>query len=248
MSFAMIQAFKSVEGLHPSARLVAYMLADCHNDQTGLCNPSVSYLMQVTSLSERGVQNAITVLIEAELVTRELTGRTPRYTLNPRTSCTPATVAPRSDCPSEAQTVHLCPATVAPTPATVAPKPELTRREPERNSLSADRIASLYPKPGDLPVARETILARLEAGESAEAIEANVRRCVEAMRRAPSGAANQYWPKVDKFFREGNDKLPEEFEARTIKLLKETLNCNGDKPRVTTEFNKPGRYKSSLKD
>lgn len=120
-------------------------------------------------------------------------------------------------------------------------------QEGESQEMAADRIANLYPKPGDLPSARETILRRLEAGERADVMTANVLKCIDAMKRAPTGTANQFWPKVDKFFRENNDRSPEEFEARTVKLLKETMDGNGSTPRVTGTINQPGRYKSTLK-
>lgn len=119
MSIAMIQAFKST-GLPPTARLVAYMLADHHNDATGRCDPSVSLLVEETGLGERTIQVALRALEkEGHLTRRQRPGSTPLYVLHPRSSCTPAAPAPP-------QLLH-------PTPAAPAPESERTVREPEEN-------------------------------------------------------------------------------------------------------------------
>ncbi len=68
MSIAMIQAFKRT-GLKPTERLVAYMLADHHNEGTGRCDPSVSLLVEETGLDARSVSRAISRMAEAGHIT-----------------------------------------------------------------------------------------------------------------------------------------------------------------------------------
>jgi hypothetical protein len=58
MSIAMINRVK-VSGIKPTARLVAFLLADHHNDSTGLCFPSIPTLAAETGLSERSVIRAL---------------------------------------------------------------------------------------------------------------------------------------------------------------------------------------------
>jgi hypothetical protein len=58
MSIAMINKVK-VSGIKPTARLVAFLLADHHNDSTGLCFPSIPTLAAETGLSERSVIRAL---------------------------------------------------------------------------------------------------------------------------------------------------------------------------------------------
>ena len=94
MSLAMIQLFKSIEAT-PTQRLVAYMLADAHNEQTGRCDLSVASLATLTSLSERSIQEAVKSLELAGHLSRIFrTGTSTQYNLTPRSRCTPADSAP----------------------------------------------------------------------------------------------------------------------------------------------------------
>ena len=101
MSIAMIQLFKDT-GLPPAARLVAYMLADHHNDDTGRCDPSIACLVSETGLSERGVRLQLRHLEAAGHMTIQARpGCTPLYRLHPGTTCPPAPRAPHpgTTCP-----------------------------------------------------------------------------------------------------------------------------------------------------
>ena len=136
----LIEDFTRVQGLQPSERLVAYMLAHSRNYKTGQCNPSISRLAQITSLSERAVQYAIQKLIQSGHISKAgFFQKTPMYIIHPRIN-TGATIAPING--SEVQSLH--PAMVAPVQplrergatiaakgAMVAPKPEGTGKEPE---------------------------------------------------------------------------------------------------------------------
>jgi hypothetical protein len=135
MSVQMIQLFKSIEAT-PTQRLVAYMLADAHNEQTGRCDLSVSSLAALTSLGERTIQEALKSLESAGHLSRVFrTGTSTQYNLTPRSSRTPAGDAPPQQphhgganaAPPPPQQPH-------PTPAAAAPNPEgtviLTGNEP----------------------------------------------------------------------------------------------------------------------
>lgn len=54
--------------LPPTARLVLYELASCHNEQTGECYPSPSFLAVKTGLSVPNVRAAVGILMDAGLI------------------------------------------------------------------------------------------------------------------------------------------------------------------------------------
>lgn len=56
MSLSMIQAVKRLPTT-PTQKLLLLVLADCHNEKTGQCNPSYRYIMEVTGLSNKAVSN-----------------------------------------------------------------------------------------------------------------------------------------------------------------------------------------------
>lgn len=66
---AMSWAIK-VKGLPIGTKAVLMMLADCHNGETGQCNPSLRYLMDITGLKERALQLHLKALEAANLVVR----------------------------------------------------------------------------------------------------------------------------------------------------------------------------------
>lgn len=54
--------------LKPSAMLTLLALADCHNQETGRLDPSLSFLCQKTTLSERAVRDGLRQLEKAGLI------------------------------------------------------------------------------------------------------------------------------------------------------------------------------------
>lgn len=58
MSLRMIEAVKRLP-VTPTQKLVLFCLADCHNGDTGRCDPSVTTIMQITGLSNRAVATAL---------------------------------------------------------------------------------------------------------------------------------------------------------------------------------------------
>ena len=84
MSIAMIQAFKKT-GLKPTERLVAYMLADHYNDETGRCHPSIRLLADETGLTPRSVITALQKLDESGFITKKEApnGSNRHYILHP---------------------------------------------------------------------------------------------------------------------------------------------------------------------
>lgn len=82
----MLEAFKTISA-SPTQRLVAYMLADSHNGETGRCDPSIARLMVVTSLSNRAVIDAILALEKSgHLTVSRVFGTRSKYELHPKTS------------------------------------------------------------------------------------------------------------------------------------------------------------------
>lgn len=83
MSIAMIQAFKKT-GLPPTERLVAYMLADHHNADTGRCDPSFETLEEETGLCRRTLGRAVARLEKMGHITlQKRKGTRHSYSLHP---------------------------------------------------------------------------------------------------------------------------------------------------------------------
>lgn len=64
MSVRMIEAVKFLP-VTPTQKLVLFVLADCHNEHTGVCNPSCSYIERASGLATRTVWAAIDGLKKA---------------------------------------------------------------------------------------------------------------------------------------------------------------------------------------
>jgi len=67
---AMSWAIK-VKGLPIATKAVLMMLADCHNGETGQCNPSMRHLMEVTGLKERALQIHLKTLEQGGFLVRD---------------------------------------------------------------------------------------------------------------------------------------------------------------------------------
>lgn len=61
MSYQAINAVKFA-AVSPTQKLVLFALADCHNSESGRCDPSVAYLMEITGLSNRAIATSIAAL------------------------------------------------------------------------------------------------------------------------------------------------------------------------------------------
>ena len=83
MSLRMIEAVKRLP-VSPTQKLVLFCLADCHNGDTGRCDPSVTTIMQITGLSNRAVATALLDLEDKKhlTVTRERGARS-TYLMHP---------------------------------------------------------------------------------------------------------------------------------------------------------------------
>jgi hypothetical protein len=83
MSLAMIQAVKSLQ-TSPTQKLLLLVLADCHNEKTGQCNPSYRYLMEISGLSNKAVANNLKALRNSGSVTFDSrNGANTHYELTP---------------------------------------------------------------------------------------------------------------------------------------------------------------------
>ena len=72
MSIRALQAAFSIIAetpeLRPSATITLLVLANCHNQETGRCDPAISTIAKKGALSERSVQNGLQQLAELKLV------------------------------------------------------------------------------------------------------------------------------------------------------------------------------------
>lgn len=66
-----------------SAKLVLLCLANCHNDGTGRCNPSVKYIGDATGLDKKTIPVALEILAEKGLISFDRRrGAPPNYRVN----------------------------------------------------------------------------------------------------------------------------------------------------------------------
>jgi hypothetical protein len=60
----MIEAVKRLK-TSPAQKLIMFILADCHNEKTGQCNPSYRYLMEISGFSNKAIANNLKALKES---------------------------------------------------------------------------------------------------------------------------------------------------------------------------------------
>jgi hypothetical protein len=68
MSHYMTALAMKQRGLKPAAKIVLYWLADHHNGETGMCFPSLARLSDACEMSKRSVQDQISALERAGLI------------------------------------------------------------------------------------------------------------------------------------------------------------------------------------
>ncbi len=64
----------NVKGLKPAAKIVLIQLADCHNKETGQCNPSAQRLADECEMGRATLFRHMATLEESGLVTRHARG------------------------------------------------------------------------------------------------------------------------------------------------------------------------------
>lgn len=70
MSHYMTALAMKQQGLKPATKIVLYWLADCHNQETGKCFPSINHLASVCEMSRRSVEGHLIVLEQLGLIKR----------------------------------------------------------------------------------------------------------------------------------------------------------------------------------
>ena len=84
MSLAMLEMVKPMK-TSPTQKLLLLILADCHNDRTGQCNPSYRYLMQISGLSNKAVANNLHALKSSSAIFYDSrNGANTHYLLTPQ--------------------------------------------------------------------------------------------------------------------------------------------------------------------
>ena len=142
---------------NPHRKAVLMNLADHHNGETGLCNPSQATIQTETEVSERAVRRHLAELAASGFVSRERLGRHDEYTFPASSGL--KTPAPRAGIqrPDTGTTCRYIPAPVAGTPAPVAgtpapvagtPAPRAAQpEEPELTGREADARAPGISRP-----------------------------------------------------------------------------------------------------
>lgn len=87
-------------GITSTAKLVLLCLADCHNPDTGRCDPGAKYIAEKSELNIKTIPAALRRLEEFGLITiKKRAGNSPSYTLNLHQNWdTPITGVPNSGC------------------------------------------------------------------------------------------------------------------------------------------------------
>jgi hypothetical protein len=140
MSLSMIESVKKLK-TSPAQKLILFILADCHNEKTGQCNPSYRYLMEISGFSNKAIANNLKALKDSgALFYDSKNGANSHYWLAPsrykcnanNITCEAETSEPRSQL-GNVQPVNLVPEPVNLVPKSSEPsshKPVLTG-EPE---------------------------------------------------------------------------------------------------------------------
>lgn len=100
---------------------------------------------------------------------------------------------------------------------------------PGEMELQADAIAASYCRQDSPLEVRQCILDDLNAGTAVETLREGVLRCMQFIRAAPGGSANQFVPKALTFFRDRQWRSPEAFQER---WNKKPVNGHESKPKV----------------
>lgn len=150
MSVRMLQACKRVARTS-TQQFVLNTLADCHNEHTSRCDPSIDHLMSETKYSNRAIITAIMELEkDGHLTVERKFGTCNRYTLHPKSSEPSSPVPPTSEPASPVNVVHVtCEPSSLP-PVNVVPKavnvvhtnrkePEVTGKEPEPSGVRVSK-------------------------------------------------------------------------------------------------------------
>jgi hypothetical protein len=123
-----------------SAKLVLLCLANCHNDGTGRCNPSVKFISEATGLDKKTIPVALDMLAEKGLIEFDKRrGATPNYRIN--FTRKRANSSPEIGATSEKETLPEI-------GATVYPKSGELEEVDEKPSLPEIGL-SVYPKTGN---------------------------------------------------------------------------------------------------
>ena len=91
------------QGISASAKLVLLCLADCHNADTGRCDPSAKYIAEKSELNIKTIPAALHRLEEFGLISiQQRPGNSPNYTLNITQNWdTPKTGVPKNGIPQK---------------------------------------------------------------------------------------------------------------------------------------------------
>ena len=126
MSLRMIESIKRLR-VTPTQKLVLFCLADCHNGDTGRCDPSYAYIMQVTGLSNRAVATALQALRAAgQLRFDSRNGSRSSYQITPHDAANGALPSSASSTPA---------ASVPPPPAPLPPQMAPTAASREHGAM-----------------------------------------------------------------------------------------------------------------
>ena len=182
----MTAAFKAA--IPTTAKFVLVALCDSANDQ-GECYPSVTSLMEKCSLSDRGVQRAITELEQSGYLRREFrSGRSTVYWMTPERGSPRPTVTPNVGHPTPER----------PSPITVIePSIEPSGKQKTRRAASSDAltVGDLVSDGVSVEVAAEFVALRKrkraaltplawggikrEASKAGWTLDAVARKCIE---------------------------------------------------------------------
>lgn len=215
---AMSWAIK-VKGLPIATKAVLMMLADCHNGETGQCNPSLRHLMELTGLKERALQLHLKAIEEAGFMTRQYVfhGRgkgcsVEQYALKIGilgTVMGPKDIAPAKECARKIRSMEPQNIAVAykeePEKNQNTPLPPKADAKADRAKVLAEDVWKLLPSrkrklTTQAKVAR-AIAKTLKVPEDGEALLSAARACYGDPRNTEDGG--QYAPAVVSWIADG---------------------------------------------
>ncbi len=147
----------------PLEKLVLLILADCHNEASGMCFPSISFLCERAMCSRQGAINVLVSLEEQGLISaRKSSGKSTHYELHTSQQSVPVNrVDPSTECTGTSQLSRPVPVNcVDPTSQLSRPEPginrELNREEEPEEAASRPLSTEKTTRPTPVPSPTKT--------------------------------------------------------------------------------------------
>lgn len=178
-----------LRGLTPSENLVLFLLANRHNNDTGLCYPSVSRIAEESGMHRATVMRAINALEKKGLLEITKTfGKSNHYRLHTGSTVRPVAESDRS----QRVTTPVAPCDM--TSSTVRPEPKRTQKNPKgQRKKFTDEHMAVAKEMADILQLRTAPNLDKWADTVRLMVERNKLTCDEVMSMFKAAQADDFW-------------------------------------------------------